>query len=104
MKGEGKMSKSKTWEEVRKGLNFTPEEEKEIEFEKELILATIKAREKSNLTQSELAKKAGMKQPNIAKLENYSRSPQVSTLLKVLFAMGYTLKVVPIESDKQKKD
>ena len=45
-----------------------------------------------------------MKQPNIAKLENCSRSPQVSTLLKVLFAIGYTLKVVPIESDKQKKD
>lgn len=104
MKVKGKMSKFKTWEEVRKGFNFTPEEGKEIEFEKELILATIKAREKSNLTQSELAKKAGMKQPNIAKLENCSCSPQVSTLLKVLFAMGYTLKVVPIESDKQKKD
>lgn len=35
-----------TWEEVRKSLNLTPEEEEEIRLEEELIEATIKAREK----------------------------------------------------------
>ncbi|MBQ9279694.1 MAG: helix-turn-helix transcriptional regulator [Clostridia bacterium] len=94
------MSEFKTWKEVRKTLHFTPEEEEEMRLEREIIFATMKAREKSKLTQTELAKKSGIKQPNIAKLENYQRSPQVSTLLKLLYSMGYTLKVVPLEESK----
>ncbi len=89
-------TKFKTWENVRKDLNFTPEEEEQIRFEKELIEATIKAREKSKLTQQELSKKSGIKQPAIAKLENLSRTPQTTTLIKLLYPMGYTIRVVPL--------
>ena len=35
------MSKFKTWEEIRKGFNFTPEEEAEMELEMDIIRATI---------------------------------------------------------------
>ena len=34
-----------TWEEVRKGFNFTPEEEKQIEKEKQKILVKIERRD-----------------------------------------------------------
>ena len=90
-------TKFKTWEEVRKSLKLTPEEEEQIRFEKELIEATIKAREESKLTQKELSEKSGIKQPAIAKLENMNRIPQTTTLIKLLYPMGYTLKVVPLK-------
>ena len=43
-------TKFKTWEDVRQSLNFTPEEEEQIRFERELIEATIKAREEAKKT------------------------------------------------------
>ena len=54
-------------------------------------------RKKSKLSQKELGEKAGMKQPAIARIENRTRSPQASTLIKMLYPMGYTLRVVPLE-------
>lgn len=94
-------TKFKTWEEVRKSFNFTPEEEEQIRFEKELIEATIKAREKAKMTQKELSEKSGIKQPSIAKLEKLNRTPQTTTLIKLLYPLGYTLKVVPIKNKKE---
>ena len=35
------MSKFKNWKDVKKELNFTPEEEAEMQLEMELIEATI---------------------------------------------------------------
>lgn len=93
-------TKFKTWEEVRNELNFTHEEEEQIRFEKELIEATIKAREEAHLTQKELSEKTGIKQPSIAKLEKLNRTPQTTTLIKLLYPLGYTLKVVPIKKSK----
>lgn len=89
-----------SWNEVRKKFDFSKEEEQEMELEKQIIQATIEARKKSNLTQSQLSKISGIKQPNIAKLESGARSPQVYTLLKLLVSMGYTLRVVPLEELK----
>jgi len=90
------MSKFTNWKDFRKELNITPEEEAEIELEKDLIKAMIKARKKSNLTQRQLSEKSGIIQPSIAKIESLARSPQASTLIRLLYPMGYTLKVVPL--------
>lgn len=97
------MSKTKfrTWEEIKKELNFSPEEEEQIRFEEELIKTTIEIRQKKNLTQQELSKKSGIKQPAIANLENMNKIPQTTTLIKLLYPMGYTLKVVPIDNKKK---
>ena len=95
------MSKLKNWKEVRKELNFTPEEEAEIELEKELIKATIQARKTANLTQRELSEKSGVIQPSIAKIESFARSPQATTLIKMLYPIGYTIRVVPLNEDKE---
>lgn len=91
------MSKFKNWKEVKNELDFTSEELEEIELEKEIIKATIEARKKSNLTQQELSELSGIIQPSIAKIENFVRTPQYTTLMKMLYAMGYTLKVVPLK-------
>lgn len=95
------MSKFKKWEEIEEGFNFTPEEDVEMELELDIIRATIEARKKANLTQRELSEKSGIKQPSIAKIESLVHSPQASTLIKLLYPMGYTIKVVPLKGNKE---
>lgn len=85
------------WKEVKANLNIDNEQAAEIRLEEEIIEATIAARKRCNLSQRELSEKSGVKQPAIARLERGVNSPQTSTLLKLLFSMGYTLKVVPLE-------
>lgn len=92
-----------TWEEVRKSLNISPEQEAEIQLEKDIIEATIEARKKNNLTQRELSKKTGIKQPVIARIEKSLHSPQTSTLIKLLYPMGYTIRVVPLNKIQTKR-
>lgn len=86
-----------SWEKVRKNLNISPEQEAEIQLEKDIIKATIEARKKNKLTQRELSKKSGVKQPVIARIERCVNSPQTSTLIKLLYPMGYTIRVVPLD-------
>ena len=95
------IEKELTWEEVRKSLNITPEEEEEIKLEMEIMEATIEARKKAELSQRELSKKTGIKQPAIARIEKGIGSPRVSTLMKLLYPIGYTLRVVPLNKNKK---
>ncbi|MBR2290166.1 MAG: helix-turn-helix transcriptional regulator [Clostridia bacterium] len=97
------MSELIKWKDVKKEIesNFTKEDLEEIELEKEIIRATIKARKDANLTQQELSEKTGIVQPSIAKIEKFKRSPQCTTLIKLLYPLGYTLRVVPLENKKK---
>lgn len=88
------------WEDFEKELNLTPEEEQQIRLEMDIIKATIEARKKNKLTQRELSKKSGVRQPVIARIEKCINSPQTNTLIKLLYPMGYTLRVVPLEDEK----
>ena len=85
-----------TWEELKKELNFTPEQKAAIQLEVELIEATIKAREEAKLSQRDLAEKTGIKQSAISRIERMKVSPRVDTLMHLLNQIGYTLKVVPL--------
>ena len=78
-----------------------PEEEAEIQLEIDLIEATIAARKRCNITQRELSERTGIKQPAIARIESRARSPQASTLIRLLYPMGYTLRVVPISDNRE---
>ena len=93
------MSNFKNWKEVKKEIesDFTPEEIEEMKLEKQIILATIEARKKASMTQQELSEKTGIVQPSIAKIENFVRTPQYTTLMRLLYPLGYTLKVVPLK-------
>lgn len=42
-----------------------------------------------------------MKQSMIARLEKMAHSPRIDTLLDILTQLGYTLKIVPIETEGQ---
>ena len=88
------------WEEFRKTLNITKEEEEEIRLEIELIEATIAARKENKISQRDLSQLSGVKQPAIARIESRAISPQIKTLIKILRPIGYTIKVVPIEKKK----
>ncbi len=90
------MREELTWEEVRRKLNITQEEEEEIKLEKELIETVIEARKKLQLSQRGLSQKTGIKQPAIARIEKRLCSPKVSTLIKMLYPIGYTIKIVPL--------
>ncbi|MBR3255314.1 MAG: helix-turn-helix transcriptional regulator [Clostridia bacterium] len=89
--------KQLTWQDVKKNLDLSPEEEAEILLEEDIIEATIKARKKAKLSQRDLSMICGIKQPAIARIESRACSPQASTLIKLLYPMGYTLRVVPLE-------
>lgn len=95
------MSKFKTWKELEKELDFTPEEDEEMKLELDLIKTLIEVRKNTELTQRELSEKTGIKQPSIAKIESLAHSPQTSTLIKLLYPMGYTLKIVPLGTNKK---
>ena len=79
-----------TWEDVRKEI-FTPEEIAESDLRVALIGEMIKARREKGISQRELEKISGVKQPVIARMENGSTIPNLSTVLKVLTALGKTL-------------
>jgi uncharacterized protein len=52
-----------------------------------------RARQAAGLTQAELAKRARMKQPEIARLESGGANPRLSTLKRVVAATGHSLRV-----------
>ena len=86
----------RTWEEVRKEL-YTPEEIAASDLRVALIGELIKARKEKGITQQQLEKLSGVKQPVIARLEKGSTSPQLITVLKILAPLGRTLAIVPLE-------
>ncbi len=53
------------------------------------------ARHKAGLSQRELATRAGVPQPTVARIESGSVVPRVDTLDRLLFACGMSLEVMP---------
>lgn len=74
----------------------------DLDPEFELLESMIKAREKSGLSQSELSRRTGIKQPAISRLEKggYTKAT-VETLKKIANALGVRL-VVKLEPKKAK--
>jgi ribosome-binding protein aMBF1 (putative translation factor) len=75
----------------------SPVMKEKIKFEVALIGKMIEAREAKGLSQRELARLSGVRQPAIARMESMKAMPQVDTLIKVLNPLGYTLSIVPIQ-------
>ena len=59
--------------------------------EYELMRLLVLARSKNNMTQAELAKKTGIRQSNISRIENGKCSPNLDTLIKL--AKGLNKKI-----------
>ena len=84
------------WETLRETL-LTPEERAETDIKIALLGEIISARQANGFTQKELEAASGVKQPVIARLERGSTDPQLSTLIKVLAALGKTLYIGDIK-------
>lgn len=61
----------------------------------EIIDDYIKIRKSRHLSQTEIARKSGLHQAAVGRIENKSTEPRLETLLKMLNAMGLTLAIVP---------
>jgi transcriptional regulator with XRE-family HTH domain len=59
------------------------------------------ARVRAGITQRELALISGMKQPQIARIENGITQPSVPTLGRVLGSLGYGLELVTTRSENR---
>ena len=88
-----------SWDEVRAEL-FTPEEIAESNLRVALSGEMIKARQEKGISQKKLEELSGVRQPVIARMETGKTSPQLDTVLKVLYALGKTLAIVPLDPDK----
>lgn len=84
------------WEDVRREI-FTDEEISASNMRVSVINEFINARKEKGISQKELEKLSGIKQPVIARLETGNVSPQIDTLLKLLASVGKTLAVVPMD-------
>lgn len=76
--------------------NLTNEEKEYVEARANFLVELSDIRRESNLTQKELAEKTGLSQSTIAKIERGSINPSINNILKLLAAMGKTLKIASL--------
>ena len=93
----------KTFEDYKKQQMQDPElvrEYEAIQPEMDVIRAIVNARTSQNLTQNELAKRTGINQADISKLENGTRNLSVNLLKRLAEGMGMSLKIEFIPKQK----
>lgn len=93
------MKRAISWEDVKKEI-FTPEQIQNYDAKFEFIAAIVEARIKSRITRKDLENMSGVAQPVIARLEKGRTTPQLDTILKILGALGKTIKIVDIAEAK----
>lgn len=97
------MKQVKTFDEyMNDEARVTLAEKEKINFEIELIGKMIEAREEKGLSQRQLAEICGVRQPAIARLESMKTTPQIDTLFKILNPLGYTISIVPLNTENNK--
>lgn len=75
-----------SWETIKKEILSdakTLKEYNDLEPEYEIIRETIEARIKNDITQTELARRAGTKQSNISRFESGESNPSLQFLKKI---------------------
>ena len=71
-----------------------------IQSEMDVIRAIVNARISQNMTQNELAKRTGINQADISKLENGTRNPSINLLKRLAEGMGMSLKIEFVPKQK----
>ena len=75
--------------------------EKINDNEFDLICKYIRLRNKSNISQSELARRVGIARSTIARMEKNLHSISLRTFIKLLDAMNYKLEIVKKEEHNE---
>lgn len=78
-----------------------PTSESVTMLEKEFIKGFKKMRKENGYTQASLASKTNMVRETIARIESGAVSPQISTIIKLLEPIGYTLELKKIEVEEE---
>lgn len=87
---------NKKWGEIEKGITaLTDGDLAEIELKVQIAGKIIEARRNQELTQRALEELSGVRQPVIARIERGNTDPQITTVLRILKPLGYTLAIVP---------
>lgn len=84
------------FQDIKKKYMQDPDFRQEYEAlqpEMDVIRALVDARIKQNLTQAQLAERAGIRQSNISRIENGNCSPTVETLQQLAKGMGKKLRI-----------
>lgn len=78
----------------------------EIKPEFDAAKAIIAIRRKLALTQRELAEKAGIKQPQLARIESGKQSPRLETIAAIAASVGYAveIKLVPLNQSEKTEE
>ena len=79
--------------------NYTDKEIEESKIRVDFLRSLIKLRNDNKISQKQLEKLSGIKQPMIARIESGETIPRIDTILKMLKPIGMTLKIVPIENN-----
>ena len=69
----------------------------------DVINQIVQARKSQKLSQRVVGERAGIIRETVAKIENNLNSPQINTLIKLLEPIGYTLGVVPLQTEEEKE-
>ena len=93
----GNLKELKT--ELMKNPKFRKEYDA-IQPEMAVIQAMVDARTSQNLTQKELAKRTGIHQSDISKLENGTRNPSINLLKRLADGMDMVLKIEFVPKQK----
>ena len=88
----------RVWDDELDREFYTPEEIAETNIRAAVITALVEARQELGISQRQLEKLSGVKQPQIARIEKGNANPQLETLLRILAPLGKTLAVVPLDS------
>lgn len=85
------------WDEKKQKMDssFSEAELDIMDYKLRIAKMIIHLRMDRGWTQAELAKKAGLHQPQIGRIENGDQLPNMQTLLKILHALEMELAFVP---------
>ena len=84
------------WHEFRRKY-ISDEDNSFFDFVMSLMDEMANVRTEKGISQRELEKLSGVRQPVIARIERGKSIPRVDTLLKLLAPLGKTLAIVPIK-------
>lgn len=61
----------------------------------QIVADITELRQSKGISQQELANMTGIKQPVIARMEKGTTNPRLDTVIKIVEALDYELKIVP---------
>ena len=90
------------WSELVGGIQSVSEAEKQrIKMVARLVESIVDRRKELGLTQDEVARRAGIRQSAVARLEGGSSVPRLDTLVNIAISLGLDIQFIKSSMDEQ---